>query len=244
VAMASLETLLYALFGVELALLGISIGLLVLSFREHRGRSLLLDALFRATRELTRYEYFLAVVDSIRAAQRSIAGIVTGRKPTTDLGREAIKDITKALEEASRRGVRIRYIIYKSPERLHIGYLYRRLGAEVRVNPAVAFNDLRYMIVDGRINVLGLAGRERSAPTRMGYLINSATLARILMEDFERLWENSEPIEDYTRELVEEIIRKSPQATEEAIAAQLDIPRDVVAEILESLRRGEVKAQH
>jgi hypothetical protein len=232
-----LEKLLYALLSVELSLLGISIALLVLSFREHRGRTLLLDAIFRATRELTRYEYFLSVVDSIRAARKSIAGIVTGRKPTTDLGRQAIRDISKALEEASRRGVRIRYIIYESPERLYIGYLYRSLGAEVRVSPIVAFNDLRYMVVDERINVLGLAGKERSAPTRMGYLINSSTLARILLEDFERLWRDSKPIEDYTRELIEEIIRKTPQADEESIASKLDVPREVVAEILGTLKK-------
>jgi hypothetical protein len=223
---------LYALLGVELALLAISITLLVLSFREHRGRSLLLEALFRATRELTRYEYFVAVVDSIRSAKRSISGVVTGRRPSSDLDRSALNDIVDALRDAVRRGVKVRYIIYKSPERLKIGYLYRSLGAEVRVSPAVAFSDLRYMVVDGSISVLGLAGGERGSPTRVGYLITSKTLAGMLQESFERLWEASEPIEEYTRELVEEIVAKTPHADAEAISSQLDIPRSVVDAIL------------
>ncbi len=235
---AHLAPLLYMLLGVELSLLGISVALLVLSFREHRGRSELLEALFRATRALTRYEYFLAVIDSIRVARKSVAGVVTGRRPTTDLGRQAVRDILKALQEASRRGVRVRYVIYKSPDRLYMGYQYKRAGAEVRVSPAVALNDLRYMVVDEKINVLGLAGKEKGSPTRMGYVIGSRTLAGLLLRDFERLWSNSERLEDYAEELVREILGETPTATEDQIAEHLGIPREEAARLLAKARRA------
>jgi hypothetical protein len=228
-------TVIYALLIVELILLAISFALLFLSFREHRGRSELMDALFKATRELTRYEYFLAVIDSIRSSKRSINGIITGRRPTTDLGREAVKDITKALSEASKRGVKIRYVVYKSPDRLYVAHLYKKAGAEIRMNSMVALNDLRYMVVDESVCVLGLAGKERSAPTRMGYVIKSSTLAHILLADFEKIWNDSETLEDYTKKIVKEIIEKSPSLDEGSIATRLGIPRDVVVSILKEI---------
>ena len=229
--------IIYALLSTELALLIISIFLLVHSMREHRGRSEPLEALSQATRELTRYEYFLTVVDSLRSARREVFGIITGRKPTTDLGREAVKDIAKEIREASRRGVRVRYIVHRDPDRLHVGYLYRLAGAEVRVHNEIALRDLRYMVVDSEINVLGLAGEKgKEAPTRMGHLIRSSSLSSILLTDFERLWQEAADIDDYAKEVVRRILSSFKRADADLISKQLDVPRDVAEELLKGVR--------
>ena len=229
-------TTIYVLLTVELALLIISFALLFLSFREHRGRSELMDALFKATRELTRYEYFLAVIDSIKGSRRSVIGIITGRRPTTDFGKEAVKDIAKAISEASRRGTKIRYIVYKFPDRLYVAYLYKKAGADIRLSSSVMLSDMRYMVVDNLICVLGLADKERSSPTRIGYVIASSTLAHILMNDFEKVWETSESLDEYTKNLIRELLRKSPLADEDFIASHLNIPKDIAASLLKEVK--------
>ncbi len=230
-ALATLTTI-YVLLIVELALLVISFALLFLSFREHRGRSELMDALFKATRELTRYEYFLAVIDSIRSSRRSVIGIITGRKPVTDFDKEVVKDIAKVILEASKRGIKIKYVVHKSPDRLYVAYLYKKAGADVRLSSSVMLSDMRYMVVDNLICVLGLVDKERSSPTRMGYVIVSSTLAHILMNDFEKIWETSEGLDEYARSLVRELLRKSPLADEDFIASHLGIPRDIATRLL------------
>jgi len=226
-------TVIYVLLSVELALLVLSLVLLRHSIREHRGRSELIEALSRATRELTRYEYFLSVVDAIKSARRSIAGIVTGRRPTTDLGREAVSNIVKAIREAVSRGVKVRYVMYKSPDRLHVGYLYKMAGAEVKMHENVAIGDLRYMVVDGEISILGLAGESgRGAPTRMGYVVKSSTLAHILLSHFDRVWSEAVDIDEYASEVVSSMAREMPTLGEEAIAKKLDIPVEVVKRLV------------
>ena len=237
--MAEPFAVIYALLTVELALLVISIALLYLSRREHEGRSELLDALFRATRELTRYEYFLAVVDSINMARKRVHGVVTGRRPTTELGREAVAKIVEAVRRAARRGVEVRYIIFKAPSRLSIGYMYRDAGAEVRVHSFPGLSDARYMLVDDDVSVIGLAGRgeDRSSPTRMGYVIKSITLNGILDEHFQRLWSEAEPLEEYARRVVAEYLKANPRADAESVSEYLGIPLEDARELIEAMGR-------
>ncbi len=221
------------LLGVELTLLVISIILLLMSRREHSGRSKLLEALLRATRELTRYEYFLAVVESIMDAGKRIDGIATGRKPTTPTGREMLDRILDAIKDASRRGVKARYILYPSPDRIGVAYRYAKAGAEVRMHPYAGLADSRYMLVDDSLIVIGLAGKESSHPTRTGFVIRSLSLNQILSKHFEQLWMQAEPFESYAAKVVEDYLKTHGELNIEAVAKTLGVSKD----FLERLKR-------
>ncbi len=214
------------LASVELALLVISVALLVLSRREHSGREALLEAILRATRELTRYEYFSSVIDGILSSRRSISGIVTGRRPVTTVGREAVARIVEALRKASSRGVSIRYIVYPSPDRLTVAYAYKRAGALIRFHPYAGLADSRYTIIDGESVIIGIAGKEKEHPTRMGYVIRSRSLAQILERHFEDLWSEAEDFDSYLARLVREYSRGGAGPAE--IARHLEVPVEEV----------------
>jgi len=223
------------LLGVELTLLIISIVLLIMSRREHSGRSKLLEALLRATRELTRYEYFLAVVESIIDSKSRIDGIVTGRKPTTTTGREMLQRILDSIREASERGLRIRYILYPSPDRISIAYMYSSAGAEVRLHPYAGLADSRYMLVDDSLVVIGLAGKEREHPTRTGFVIRSLSMNQVLSRHFEQVWEQAEPLESYIARVVRDYSKTHGELDPQVIATHLGVPVELVSKVMANL---------
>ena len=65
----------------ESALLVATIILLLYSIREGKGRKNLLLEVGKATKILTRQEYFLTVTDSMMDARVEIIGFITGRPP-------------------------------------------------------------------------------------------------------------------------------------------------------------------
>ncbi len=223
------------LLSVEMALLIISIALLLMSRREHAGRNKLIEALVRATRELTRYEYFLAVIESIMDSKKKIYGIATGRKPSTQSGREMLNKILDAIREASRRGVKIRYILHPSPERISIAYQYQQAGAEVRLHPYSGIADGRYMLVDDNTIVIGLAGKEREHPTRTGFILRSSSLSQIMENHFNTLWEEAIPLEKYINTVIEEYRRAHNNLKLEEVASHLGIPKEYIEKNYRSL---------
>ncbi len=210
------------LTSVELVLLIISIALLILSRKERSGREILFETILRATRELTRYEYFSAVIDGIMSSKESIDGIITGRKPTTTVGREAVARIVEAIRKASKRGIRVRYIIYPSPDRLSMAYAYKRAGAIIRFHPYAGLADSRYTIIDKENVIIGMAGREKEHPTRMGYVMRSKSLAQILGKHFEVIWDEAEDFDSYLAKIAREYATSGANYSD--IAKHLEVP--------------------
>jgi len=197
----TLELLLLIL---ESILLAATLVLLVYSIREGKHRDQLIREVGKATRILTRQEYFLAVADAMAGARREIVGSVTGRLPEA-ADRKRLRNIVGRIRRLARRGVRVAYLLPRFPDRLAVGSLFTRAGAEVRYSRCATVQDLRYMVVDGRLVVLGIPeGTGNREATRKGYRIPSEGLARLLADDFAACWSRATPYPTYAREIIAE----------------------------------------
>ncbi len=198
----------------ESVLLIVTIILLVYSIKEGKQRNKLLIEVSRATKVLSREEYFLTVIDSMMDAKKEIIGTITGRPPKGD-DRKLTRNVTEIIEKLSKKGVKITYLLPKFPDRLHIGYLYSKAGAEVRYSNCVMVHNLRFIVVDEKSVVLGipeLTGEKEA--TKKGFRIPSEGLAVILKEYFNQC-ENQMGFVDYLREVVSQTGASTSQIAKE-----------------------------
>ncbi|MEW6161961.1 MAG: hypothetical protein AB1606_01370 [Nitrospirota bacterium] len=203
---------------VESILLLATIILLLYSLKEGRGRKALLLEVGRAIKILTRQEYFLVVTDSMMDAKVEVIGSITGRVPLSD-DKKRTRDVINNIERLTRNEVRVKYLLPKFPDRLHIGYLYTKAGAEIRYSDCPIVHDIRYMVVDDRLVVIGIpeiTGEQEA--TRKGYRIPSEGLATMLKEYFNRCWEKSISYEEYVKEVM-----KQTGATPKLLAREFQI---------------------
>jgi hypothetical protein len=197
-------TLEMVLLILESVLLVVTIILLLFSLKEGRGRRSLLLEVGKATKILTRQEYFLSVTDSMMDAATEVVGVITGRLPSEE-DKKRVSEIVAHIEKLKKEGITAKYLIPKFHDRLHIGHLYRKAGAEVRFSICAIANNIRYIIADDRVVVIGIpeSTGEKEA-TRKGYRIPSEGLAAILKDHFSRCWEESTSYNDYLKEIIRE----------------------------------------
>jgi hypothetical protein len=190
------------LLALESVLLIATIILLLYSIREGKQRRNLLLEVGKATKIFTRQEYFLAVKDSMMDAQSEIVGFITGRPPSDDDSKR-IHDIVHNIEMLTAKGVKVKYLIPKFHDRLQIGHLYTKAGAEVRYSICALVSNIRYIIIDDDIAVIGIPESvgEKEA-TRKGFRIPSEGMASILKNNFSECWEKSTTFEDYVKEII------------------------------------------
>ncbi|MDP2277528.1 MAG: hypothetical protein Q8K51_04830, partial [Nitrospirota bacterium] len=136
----------------ESVLLLATIILLLFGLKEGRGRKKLLLEVERATKVLTRQEYFLTVTDTMMDAKTEVIGAITGRLPVGD-DKKRTKSVTENIERMTKNNVSVRYLMPKFPDRLHIGYMYTKAGAEIRYSDCAIVHDIRYMVADDRVVV-------------------------------------------------------------------------------------------
>ena len=194
-----IETLLLIL---ESVLLIATVILLLYSLKEGRGRKNLLLEVGKATKILSRQEYFLMVTDTMMDAENEVVGIITGRLPEQD-DRKRVRDIVNTISKLSRDGRKVKYLIPKFHDRLRIGYLYSGAGAEVRYSICAIASNIRFIIADDRVAVIGIPESigEKEA-TKKGFRIPSEGLAAILKDHFHRCWEESLSFERYAKEVI------------------------------------------
>jgi hypothetical protein len=179
--MHSLELGLLAL---ESVLLIATISLLVLSLKEGRGRDRLIMEVSNATKVLTRHEYFITVIDSMMDAKEEVLASITGRMPSGEDAKRT-RELSYQIEKLTGKGVKVRYILPKFQDRLHVGCLYRLAGADVCYSPCVLSDDFRYTVVDSSVVVIGIPDSESSkVATGKGFKVPSSGLASILKENF------------------------------------------------------------
>lgn len=221
----TVETILLIL---ESTLLVATIILLLYSIREGKSRKNLLLEVGKATKILTRQEYFLTVTDSMMDAKVEIIGFITGRPPAED-DKKRVRDIINNIETLAKNGIKAKYLVPKFPDRLHIGYLYSKAGAEVRYNICTNANDIRYIIVDERFVVIGIpeSTGEKEA-TKKGYRIPSEGLAVILKDHFYRCWEESMMYEKYVKEAI-----KQTGLTPKQLGRELKIDENEIKKFIE-----------
>lgn len=188
----------------ESVLLLATITLLIYSIREGRQRRDLLMGVSKATKTLSLVEYFLAVIDSMTEAKKEVIGCVTGRRPTGD-AMKRVKDIVSVIEKLTSRGVRVKYVLQKFQDRLYVGYLYTRAGAEVKYCSCSLIHSLRFVTIDGGLTVISIPeGVGENEPTRKGYQIPSEGLGTILKDHFYGCWSGDLPFVEYLAEVLEQ----------------------------------------
>lgn len=195
-------TLEVGLLLLESVLLIVTVTLLIFNIHEGKQRDILLREVGRATRVLSRQEYFLSLMDSMLDAEKEIIGCITGRSPSGD-DIKRTRNIVDAIEKMIQKGVRIKYLLPKFPDRLQIGVQYTKAGAEVLFSSCLMVHNIRYSIVDERIVVLGIpeSAGEKEA-TKKGYKIPSEGLAMILKDSFNSC-EKQMSLKDYLQEVIE-----------------------------------------
>jgi hypothetical protein len=187
----------------ESLLLVATIILLIYNIHEGKQRDNLLREVGRATRILTRQEYFYTLMDTMHDAQREIVGCITGSPPSGD-DVKMTKNIVAAIRKMTGKGVRIKYLLPKFPDRLQIGVQYTNAGAEVRFSSCLMVHTIRYSIIDEKTVVLGIpeSTGEREA-TKKGYKIPSEELAMILKNYFNAC-DRQITLKEYLREIIEQ----------------------------------------
>ena len=195
-------TLELGLLLLESVLLIVTVTLLLFNIREGKQRDNLLREVGRATRVLSRQEYFLTLMDTMLAAEKEIVGCITGSPPAGD-DRKMTRKIVDVIEKLTKRGVHIKYLLPKFPDRLQIGVQYAKAGAEILFSSCLMVHNIRYSIVDEKMVVLGIpeSAGEKEA-TKKGYKIPSEGLAMILKDSFHSC-EKQMGLKEYLREVIE-----------------------------------------
>jgi hypothetical protein len=195
--MSSLSGLESGLLVLESILLVVTITLLVFSIKEGRQRDKLIIEVGRATKMLSRHEYFITLTDYMLDSEKEIVGFITGRFPTGE-DTKRTGAIIQNIKKMVKRGVKVKYILPKLDDRRYLGWLYDRAGAEIRYGGFPTVEDLRYTVIDGRVTIIGVPESigEKQA-TKKGYFIPSEGLSSLLAEHFERCWEKGTSYEEY-----------------------------------------------
>ncbi len=194
-----------ALLLLESTLLLATLVLLVASIRESRQRNSLMLEVSKATKTLTRMEYFQAVVDSMNEAEKEIIGVVTGHRLNGIDDEQRIKNILTVIEKAVGRGVVVRFLLPRFHDRLYMGYLYTKAGAEVRYSTCSMVYSIRYNVVDSRLVVIGIPeAASEEASTNKGHRLPSEALAYIMHGHFYGCWGKNTNFQEYLKQVLEQ----------------------------------------
>ena len=217
-----------SLLFLESVLLVVTIVLLFFSLREGRHRDKLLVEIVKTAKILTRQEYFLTVIDTMIEAESEVVGCITGRMPRGD-DIKRTREITATIERLVKKGVRVEYLMPRFPDRLHVGYLYTKAGAEVRYSSCLMVHNLRFMIADDRVVIIGIPEvvGEKEA-TKKGHSIPSEGLAIVLKNYFNNC-EKQINFADYVKEVL-----KQTGATPKHLASELQIDEEELLKIADN----------
>ena len=164
----------------ESVLLVATVVLLIYGIYEGKRRDALLKEVSRVTKVLTRQEYFLSIMDAMLDAKEEIIGCITGTPPSGDDVRMT-RHFADAIRDMTKKGVSIKYLLPKFPDRIPIAVQYTKAGAEVLFSSCLMVHSIRYTVVDERIVVLGIPESiGETEATKKGYTIPSEGLAMVL----------------------------------------------------------------
>jgi len=196
-------TLEFGLLVLESGLLIATVILLGYGIYEGKRRDHLLREVGRVTRVLTRQEYFFSILEAMLDAKREIIGCITGRPPSGDEVRMT-RHIVDAIERMTEKGVKVRYLLPKFPDRLQIGLQYTKAGAEIFFSSCLLVHNFRYLVVDEETIVLGMPGETgEKQPTKKGYTIPSEGLAVLLRDHFSSCQDRT-GLKDYLQEVLKQ----------------------------------------
>ena len=192
----------FGLLLLESVLLIATVILLIYGIHEGKRRDALLREVSRVTKVLTRQEYFFSLMGAMSDAKREIIATITGSPPIGDDVTMA-RHIVDAIENMTKKGVRIRYLLPKFPDRLQIGVRYAKAGAEVLFSSCLMVHNIRYSVIDEKFVVLGIPENTgKKEATKKGYTIPSEGLALILKNYFNEC-EKQTSLKEYLQEVID-----------------------------------------
>ncbi len=223
-------TIEFGLVILESVLLAVTVVLLIYSIHEGKRRDQLLREVGRVTKVLTRQEYFFSIMNAMLDAKQEIVGCITGTPPSGEDVRMT-RHIADAIEDMTGKGVKVRYLVPKFPDRLQIGVQYTKAGAEVLFSSCLMVHSIRYIVVDEKTVVLGIPESvgEREA-TKKGYAIPSEGLAAVLKNYFDECADKAR-LEDYLQEVM-----KQTGASLEHLAREFHIDQEDLLYFLKAVR--------
>ncbi len=222
-----------ALLLVELVLLIFTVILLLFHLKQDKVHKNLIREMSNTTRVLTRQEYFSEVIHAFQETKKSIFGCITGNKPSSN-DDENIDIIVRNIQDLTKKGVKISFLIPKFTNRLYIGYKYSTAGADIRYNNCAIVSDIRYMIVDEKFVLFGIPDNiGENEPTKKGYRIPSLGISSILLDHLNQCWNSkvTTSYEMYIKEILEDIKNKDGSYSLEPLARELGIPKDEIKRI-------------
>jgi hypothetical protein len=214
----------------EFILLIVTITLLVASVREGRQRDRLISEVNNATKTLTRLEYFHSASNAMIEAKKEAVACISGRRPIEGDDVARVQFILVAMEKAIKKGVKFRYLLPKFQDRLYIGFLYTKAGAEVCYSNSNIVSSLRYMVVDNELVIIGVpAETGMETATRKGHRIISEALASILTGHFNSFAEQkvAMSLQEYAKEVLTQT-----GTTVERMAAEFGLEPKELQEII------------
>jgi hypothetical protein len=213
---------------VELVLLAFTLLMIVITRGEFRARSELMAHVSSATDAITRQEYFATVIDTIQAAERHVLATVTATSPTPEES-AIVSMIVDSLSKASARGVKVRYMVPHSPDRLPMARRVqaRGSGAEVPSRPRRERRKVHGRgRQDGDHRVPDRTGGDQ--PTKRGHNVTSESVAHLFSEKFESQWSSPEAktYSQYLLELVASARHTTPNVSARVIANNLKVDKE------------------
>ncbi len=173
----------------------LEIVILINIFRERSERGKLIGEMRNTRVELGRESYVAMIKDTLGSATSYVYFVShTLTAPLSEAEKEAIYQLYKP-------GLDHRCITGKDPGKIQYMWEQRRRGVQVRVNDLLMVSTFRFQLCDDTVAALGFAegGDEQSIK---GILVGNPYFCRMLKQHFLRTWEDSEPLEDYVKEVL------------------------------------------
>src|SRR5438445_11512409 len=131
----------------------------------------------------------------------------------------------------------MRYLLPLAPDRLQMGKRYKLSGAEVKFHTSLLISDMRYMLVDDRLVLVGVPERKgRNEPTRKGFTIPSESVAHLFKTQFEAEWSSKEAkgYQEYIGQLVTQSRVSNPSVSVALMAGDVGEEREDVEAVSKS----------
>ncbi len=157
-----------------------------------------LGIVFEKVNELNRAELLQLLSMTAKDAEQSIIHYsFTFNLPSDE---PEMEPLLNAITTTSVPKEKIRFLGPDYTENLNRLYSRKRTGAQVRVSHTIRISDLRFQVADGKrvVQTIGSAS-ERG---RLGFLVESIFLGRILTKWFDDEWEKSREYDDYVRQMI------------------------------------------
>ncbi len=197
---------------------------------EEQQRRRLIERLEASRAALSRANYLLTVAHAVTQATESVYFVSSTIEEEGD--ELPLQRLIEARQRAMGRVKDYRAIVPRDALRIKGAYELLTSGVEVLVSGRLAFGDLNFTIIDGRIAVLGVPAH-KSGPSTVGLAAHSTMLITLLQSWYEILLkdEQTEPLREFATRIIAMATKQGTPP--ELIEARTGVPAQVQREWLQ-----------